>query len=434
MEAARILGVELEAEAGLAPVAAGDQRQTVMDMELGPAARASWECVVKNGRSHNVRSAPGRNAPVVETLSAGQRVDASGPLQGDWLPIGGNRWTMVGSGSRFTRSVYLEYRAPKANLHGGELPGTALGGEDAHALSKQHSREVLAAWGDDAHVESHRSRRRRLESGMPPHIAAMKSLSGFCKCYTLVDGRHNCCRIAYTFCCTLFLVFVFAIFNWTIGLAEGWAEERAHYISHDATYGANYTTLSQTSVAGTCTVQQPCPSSSSECKNGKNPNPKAPGSKDEFELRIVRGRSWPDVRLVVRGPCYGEVTAGGSKYVKKPVRPLLQSNTVWMDPHVSSRNIEVQCKDKITIDKNGSPAFSSGSVFFESTCPMIAGDISPAETLATVKDIGPVSATLFACVLLCLGVEVSVLVIGWLQLQFHCGPSEGDLLGPSARP
>ena len=134
-----------------------------MDMELGPAAGASWECVVKNGRSHNVRSAPDRNAPVVETLSAGQRVDASGPLQGDWLPIGGNRWTMVGSGSRFTRSVYLEYRAPKANLHGGELPGTTLGGEDAHALSKQHSREVLASWGDDGNNPVGRAPREAMQ-------------------------------------------------------------------------------------------------------------------------------------------------------------------------------------------------------------------------------------------------------------------------------
>ena len=162
------------------------------------AAGSSWECVIKGGK-HNVRSAPRPDAPVVAAaaLSPGQRVLASGPLQGDWLPIGENRWTLArSSGSRFTRGrVYLECReAAVEDIRA--VPTVGDAGDAGAALSQQRSRElevlsvaIVSSWGDDA--ESPRSRRRRLESKKSPHVAALQSLCGFCRCYKLVDGRYH---------------------------------------------------------------------------------------------------------------------------------------------------------------------------------------------------------------------------------------------------
>ena len=174
------------------------------------AAGSSWECVIKGGK-HNVRSAPRPDAPVVAAaaLSPGQRVLASGPLQGDWLPIGENRWTLArSSGSRFTRGrVYLECReAAVEDIRA--VPTVGDAGDAGAALSQQRSRElevlsvaIVSSWGDDA--ESPRSRRRRLESDKPPHVAALQSL---CWCHEFVDGRHNPAICACPGCCLLMVL------------------------------------------------------------------------------------------------------------------------------------------------------------------------------------------------------------------------------------
>ena len=233
---------------------------------------------------------------------------------------------------------------------------------------------------------------------------------------------------------------------------EGWAEKRKHYVGAQAVFGANYTTLSPASAAGTCTVQEPLPKCHSDqqtdCDNRVNKNPKLPGSKGEFELRITStlGNKF-DVRLIVRGPCYGrdrtadgliiEGSIAGSPYKLyhrgEPARPLKQSHKVWLDPGLTSHDIEVQCKDEVVVTSNGSPGMANedDSIlamdgtshvavrYVSSVCPMIVGDVSPIDILESTKDYTEVFATIFACVLLCLCGGVSVLIIGCAQLHFR---------------
>ena len=225
---------------------------------------------------------------------------------------------------------------------------------------------------------------------------------------------------------------------------EGWAEARKHYVGAQAVFGANYTTLSPASAAGTCPVQEALPPCG-KCKiQRENNNPKLPGSKDEFHMHITStvGNKF-DVRLVVRGPCYGRdrtadgVIIEGTRGRREPVRPLKQSHKVWLDPGLTSREVEVQCKDEVVVTSNGYRdgyqlgmanedesirAFdgtSQGARYVSSVCPMIVGDVSPIDILESAKDFTQVFATIFACVLLCLCAGVSVLIIGCAQLRFR---------------
>ena len=129
--------------------------------------------------------------------------------------------------------------------------------------------------------------------------------------------------------------------------------------------------------------------------------PKRPGSVDEFELLIERAVVYgkPDVRPAVRGSCYGP--AVGQTSPVKPVRPLRQSYKVWLDPEVTSHDIEVKCRDEVVVTSHGSPGMATehgegneglSLSFVSSKCPMIVGDVSPMDALNSAKDYGAVFA------------------------------------------
>ena len=126
----------------------------------------------------------------------------------------------------------------------------------------------------------------------------------------------------------------------------------------------------------------------------------------------------------------------GTRWRGEPIRPLKQSHKVWLDPGLTSHEVEVQCKDEVVVTTSGYKngwqtgmanedevirAFDGGvgARYVSSVCPMIVGDVSPIDILESTKDYTEVFATIFACVLLCLCGGVSVLIIGCAQLHFR---------------